>query len=298
MALCLAISLIVNRHFNPYDQLVRYKWWYRNGYMSSTGQCFDIGAATRQALDEFERRQRIFAQQFQLPLESLDYITDQQLLSQFPVDCGKKDAAGNGGLMRLAPIPLFFWRHPKKAVEYSGYSASITHGDRKAYDACRFYGALIVAAIRGESKADLLDRDFYQNHKDWFGNTPLHEDVKKVAAGSYKKKNGYDDGIRGKGYVLESLKAALWAFWSDEDSFEKGVLAAVNLGDDADTTAAIYGQLAGAYYGYRALPPKWVKHVYARKFIICLSKWIVYEGGRWFQRRASTSITSNPVSKL
>jgi ADP-ribosylglycohydrolase len=298
MTLCLAISLIFNGDFNPYDQLVRYKWWYRNGYMSSTGQCFDIGAATKQALHEFERRQRAFAEKFQLPFEDLDYLTNKEILTQFQVDCGNKDAAGNGGLMRLAPVPLFFWRDPKKAVEYSGISAEITHGDQKAYDACRFYGALIVAAIRGESKADLLHRDFYRNHKDWFGGTPLHEDVKQIIAGSYKRKNGYEDGIRGKGYVLESLKAALWAFWSDEDSFEKGVLAAVNLGDDADTTAAIYGQLAGAYYGYRGLPQKWVKHVYARKFITCLSQWIVYKGERWFQRESSTLITSNPKSKL
>jgi len=298
MALCLAISLIVSHDFNPYDQLVRYKWWYKNGYMSSTGQCFDIGSSTKQSLHEFERRQHVFAQKFQLPLEDLDYLNDKNILSHFEVDCGKPDAAGNGGLMRLAPVPLFFWRYPEKAVEYSGFSTTITHGDRKAYDACRFYGALIVAAIRGESKAELLDRDFYQKHKDWFGNTTLHEDVKHIVEGSYKKKNGYEDGIRGKGYVLESLKAALWAFWSDEDSFEKGVLAAVNLGDDTDTTAAIYGQLAGAYYGYTKLPEKWVKHVYARNFITCLSKWIVYEGERWFPKGSSTLTTPNTISKL
>ncbi|CAF1331207.1 unnamed protein product [Rotaria sordida] len=58
MALCLANSLIARQDFVPYDQLVRYKWWYRHGYMSSTGNCFDIGAATRQSIEEFETRQR------------------------------------------------------------------------------------------------------------------------------------------------------------------------------------------------------------------------------------------------
>jgi ADP-ribosylglycohydrolase len=298
MALCLAISLVVCRDLNPYDQLVRYKWWYRKGYMSSTGQCFDIGSATRQSIQEFERRQHGFAQKFQLPLEQIDYLNDKNILTDFDVNCGKKDAAGNGGLMRLAPIPLFFWRNPPKAVEYSGRSTLTTHGDRKAYDACRFYGALIVAAIHGESKANLLHRDFYQKHRDWFGSTPLHEDVKLIAEGSYKQQNGYDDGIRGKGYVLDSLRAALWAFWSDEDSFEKGVLAAVNLGDDTDTTAAIYGQLAGVYYGYSKLPERWVKRIYARELIKCLSEWMVYEGERWFERLTSTSKTPIPVSKL
>ncbi|CAF5131971.1 unnamed protein product, partial [Rotaria sp. Silwood1] len=79
-------------------------------------------------------------------------------------------------------------------------------------------------------------------------------EIKRIAEGSYQKKGGYKDGIRGKGYIVNALEAALWAFWSDNDSFEQGVLAAVNLGDDTDTTAAIYGQLAGAYYGYKNLP--------------------------------------------
>jgi hypothetical protein len=115
--------------------------------------------------------------------------------------------------------------------------------------------------------------------------------------GSYKtKKKGYDDGIRGKGFVVFSLEAALWAFWSDGDSFEKGALAAVNLGDDADTTAAIYGQLAGTYYGYKKLPGKWVEQVYARKFIHCLSEWIVYEGQIWAQNYQSTSTTNSHSS--
>ena len=287
MALCLASSLISCHDFNPYDQLVRYKWWYRNGYMSSTGQCFDIGAATKQSLHEFERRQSEFAKKYRIPLENIDYLSDPKILPYFDVLCGDSEAAGNGGLMRLAPVPLFFWQYPTKAVEYSGFSAIITHGDRKASDACRFYGALIVAALQGESKSELLHRDFYRKHQDWFGGVPLHEDVQKIAEGSYMKKNGYEDGIRGKGYVLDSLKAALWAFWSDEDSFEKGVLAAVNLGDDTDTTAAIYGQLAGAYYGYTALPQRWTKHIYAEKFIVCLSKWIAYEGERWLQKKQS-----------
>ncbi|CAF1108879.1 unnamed protein product [Rotaria sordida] len=105
--------------------------------------------------------------------------------------------------------------------------------------------------------------------------------VKQIAEGSYKKPGGYDDGIRGKGYIINALEAALWAFWSDDDSFERGALAAVNLGDDTDTTAAIYGQLAGAYYGYKKLPQYWVQYIYAKKFMLNLSNWIAYEGEMW-----------------
>ncbi|CAF2382826.1 unnamed protein product [Rotaria sp. Silwood2] len=302
MALCLAISLIVRRGFVPYDQLVRYKWWLESGYMSSTGRCFDIGAATSQSLHEFMRRQTIFAKKHHIPIEKLDYLSDHDHLRMFQVHCSTSGVAGNGALMRLAPVPLFFHNYPKDAIEFSGYSGQITHGDTKAYDACRYYGALICATLHDYTKKQLLDEDFYNKHKEWFGDKPLCKEIKKISEGSYKKEGGYKDGIRGKGYIVNALEAALWAFWSDNNSFEKGVLAAVNLGDDTDTTAAIYGQLAGAYYGYKNIPIKWVEHVYAKKFILNLSRWIVYEGVNWKKTEIllpspqSAVSTSNPLS--
>jgi ADP-ribosylglycohydrolase len=287
MALCLANSLVARRDYVPYDQLVRYKWWYQEGYMSSTGSCFDIGSATKHSLQEFERRQKEFAKKHKIPFEEIDFLSDPALLDKFDVNCSEDGVAGNGPLMRLAPVPLFFYLHPVDAVEYSGRSGKITHGDKKAYDACRYYGALIVAAVNGASRDELLDKRFYENHKKWFGDKSLHSDIINIAHGSYQKKEGYAEGIRGKGYIVSALEAALWAFWSDEGSFAKGVLAAVNLGDDTDTTAAIYGQLAGAHYGYKNLPEKWAEQVYAKDFIGCLSKWMVYEGKRWALKQST-----------
>ncbi|CAF3594939.1 unnamed protein product [Rotaria sordida] len=280
MALCLASSLVAHRGFNSYDQLVRYKWWFKKGYLSSIGECFDIGASTKRSLLEFEIRQYDFAHKYNISDDQIDYLTPSQS-EKFNVICSEKDVAGNGALMRLAPVPLFFYRHPKHAINYCKISARLTHDDQRAYDACRYYGALIVAILRGENKNDLLDNNFYSNHIDWFQYEPLHPDIMKVVQGSYKKEHGYDQGIRGAGYIVNALEAALWAFRFDEGSFEKGVLAAVNLGEDTDTTAAIYGQLAGAYYGYNQLPKKWLKHLYGHNFIQCLSKWIAYEGERW-----------------
>ncbi|CAF4577320.1 unnamed protein product [Rotaria socialis] len=277
MALCLAISLVARRGFVAYDQLVRYKWWYKHGYMSSTGLCFDIGSATSQSLNEFEKRQKVLAIEKKIPFEQLDYLSDPELLKDFNIFCSQEGAAGNGALMRLAPVPLFYHRNPKVAVKNSGISGLITHGDPKAYDSCRYFGAIIVAALQGEPKSSLLDDKFYDNHKDWFDNEPLHPDVQNVAQGSFKRAGGYEDGIRGKGYIINALEAALWAFWSDEDSFEKGVLRAVNLGDDTDTTAAIYGGLAGAHYGYKSLPKRWLDDIYAKNLITCVCKWMTHE---------------------
>ncbi|CAF1000799.1 unnamed protein product [Adineta steineri] len=286
MALCLASSLIVRQDYDPYDQLVRYKWWFREGYMSSTGKCFDIGVATKSSLLEFERRQANVAKKYHISSDALDLTSDPAHLIDFDVKCSADDAAGNGALMRLAPVPLFFYQYPIYAVEYSGHSGEITHGDQKAYDACRYYGALIVAAVKGETKKDLLDENFFDKHIKWFDNKPLHPQVEHIARGSYKKAKGYDAGIRGTGYIINALEAALWAFWSDDGSFKKGVLAAINLGDDTDTTAAIYGQLAGACYGYEELP-KWKEEIYAKEFIKCLSKWIAYEGTQWSPKKLS-----------
>jgi ADP-ribosylglycohydrolase len=267
--------------------------------MSSTGKCFDIGAATKRSLEEFEQRQRVFGQKYNISPKQIDFLSNHEFISQFNVDCSEKGVAGNGALMRLAPVPLFFYRYPNHAVEFSGVSGRITHGDQSAYDACRYYGALIVAALHGEKKEKLLADNFYSEHEDWFNNKPLHSDIIKIAEGSYKKPGGYEDGIRGKGYIVHALEAALWAFWADKNSFERGVLAAVNLGDDTDTTAAIYGQLAGAYYGYEKLPPNWLKSVYAQNFIRCLSQWIVYEGEIWEpeKSRAFISVSSTPQAQ-
>ncbi|CAF1312862.1 unnamed protein product [Adineta ricciae] len=281
MALCLASSLISENGFNPYNQMVRYKWWHRYGYLSSTGHCFDIGQTTRQALTEFANRQRNLKVAYHC---QNDYETDMLALDSvertfnFNISCSDPDSAGNGALMRLAPIPLFYFQSPLIAIESAGRSAALTHANQKAVDACRYYAALIIAALRGSTKDELLDKNFYINHKDWFGEDKLHDDVQTIIQGSFKKKGGYNEGIRGKGYVINSLEAALWAFWADEDSFEKGALNAVNLGDDTDTTAAIHGQLAGAFYGYDKIPKEWLEKLYAHDFLVTVAEWLHFMG--------------------
>jgi ADP-ribosylglycohydrolase len=295
MALCLASSLITQNGYNPYDQMVRYKWWFKYGYLSSTGNCFDIGKATRQSLMEFSTRQQSLKIPYRCRSEyEVDTLTldSVERIEAFDVHCGDQDSAGNGALMRLAAVPLFYFQRPTIAVEYAGRSAALTHASKKAIDACRYYAALIIGALRRLSKDQLLNRNFYSTYKDWFGEEPLDADIKLVAEGSFKRNGGYADGIRGKGYVVNALEAALWAFWSDEGSFEKGALAAVNLGDDTDTTAAIYGQLAGAYYGHENIPKDWIKKLYAHDLIVCMSEWIHFQG----QQHGSTNFEDQSIS--
>ncbi len=93
---------------------------------------------------------------------------------------------------------------------------------------------------------------------------PLCPRIAEIAAGSFLRREPPE--IRGTGYVVQSLEAALWAFARGDD-FRSGVLLAVNLGDDADTTGAIYGQLAGAHYGVGGIPAHWRERIARRDTI-------------------------------
>jgi ADP-ribosylglycohydrolase len=172
MALCLAESLIECQGFDPVDQLNRYCRWYREGYLSSTGRCFDIGNTTRAALERFERTREPY--------------------------CGFADphTAGNGSLMRLAPVPLFFARNPKEAVERAGDSSRTTHGAREAVDACRYLAGLIVGTVQDRSKDELLSPGFCPVPGIW-NEVPLAPKIAAVAAGSFRTKD--PPAIRGAG---------------------------------------------------------------------------------------------------
>ena len=243
MALCLAESLVERKGFNPVDQLERYTYWYRHGHLSSTGSCFDIGNTVRQALLRFEKTREPY--------------------------CGSTDprSAGNGSIMRLAPVPLFYALNPTKAIEKSGESSRTTHQAKTCIDACRYFGGLIVGAVSGVPKDELLSKRYSPVPGYWSEN-PLIKEIDDVAAGSFRVLE--PPAIKGTGYVVKSLEAALWAFYKT-DSFKEGCLLAVNLGDDADTTGAVYGQIAGAFYGEEGIPAAWKKRLAHRSLIESLA---------------------------
>ncbi len=243
MALCLAASLVERKGFDARDQMERYLRWRDEGYMSSKGECFDIGNTVSSALRQFEATGNPFA-------GSTDPRT-----------------AGNGSIMRLAPVPLFYAHNPREAIEKSAESSRTTHRAQPAVDACRYLGALIVGAIYGHSKEELLS-PYYSPNPDYWKQYPLTIEIDEIAAGSFKHRNPPE--IRGTGYVVQSLEAALWAFYHS-NSFREGCLLAVNLGDDADTTGAVYGQLAGAFYGEQGIPQAWRSRLAQRHLIESLA---------------------------
>jgi ADP-ribosyl-[dinitrogen reductase] hydrolase len=241
MALCLAESLIEKREFDPNDQMGRYCRWWKEGYLSSTETCFDIGITVKTALASYLRSGEPFA-------GSTDPFT-----------------AGNGSLMRLAPVVLAFRRNFESAIHNAGESSRTTHAAPTTVDACRYFAGLLLGALAGRSKDELLNSFFCPApDQEYWKRNSLSPEIAEIANGSFKQKE--PPAIIGSGFVVRSLEAALWAFYRS-DSFREGAVRAVNLGNDADTTGAIYGQLAGAFYGVNAIPKEWMERLARREFI-------------------------------
>ena len=238
MALCLAESLIECRGFNPRDQMERYVRWWRHGDWSSTGHCFDIGTTVSAALRRFESTADPFSGS-----------TDPR-------------AAGNGSLMRLAPVPMWWAGDEVQAVHEAARCSRTTHGAPACVDACRYFAAILCGALRACSKEELLAPQYWRHG-------PLMSRIEEIRQGSFLRKE--PPAIRGTGYVVESLEAVLWAF-AKSTNFEDGALLAVNLGDDADTTGAIYGQIAGAYYGEEGIPERWRAVLHRGKEIAAMAE--------------------------
>lgn len=241
MALCLATSLVECTGFDAKDQMDRYLRWYEEGYLSSNGRCFDIGNTVRQALDHYR------------------YTADPFSGSTHP------QSAGNGSIMRLAPVAMFFYPDVEAIWRYAADSSRTTHGAAECLDACRLFGDILYRALRGADKEDCLSA------------TPPERlaspAIQAIARGEYRHKTVAQ--IKGSGYVVSSLEAALWCFWASE-SYEAAILAAANLGDDADTTAAICGQVAGAFYGEQGIPDRWLEKLAMRQEITVLAEQLTH----------------------
>jgi ADP-ribosyl-[dinitrogen reductase] hydrolase len=222
MALCLADSLLACGGFDAKDQMDRYWRWGSEGYNSTRPHAFGIGKTVAGALRRYQRTGDPW--------------------------CGSEDpwTSGNGSLMRLSPIPMFYAHDLAAARQFATLSSRTTHGSGACLDACRHFATLLVRALNGEnSKEQLLLSD---RAGDWL------VEMQPIVLGDFRTKP--IEEINGSGYVIESLEAALWCFWHT-NSFQEAVLMAANLGNDSDTTAAICGQIAGAYYGLSAIPSAW-----------------------------------------
>lgn len=249
MALCLADSLIASDcRFDSVDLMQRFERWFRDGENSVTGRCFDIGNITRRALDRFAET--------------------GETAGLLPPDVRE---AGNGTLMRLGPVAIIAAPDIDHAVHLADRQSRTTHRAELAHDACQLFASMLVEAISGAGKHDVL--------------RPRKAEglLGPVAAGSWRRKSR--DEIVSSGYVLATLEASLWCV-DRTDSFAEAVLLAANLGDDADTVAAVTGQLAGALYGRAAIPAEWLDRLAWRDHIETLARKLLTLGEKCLAARA------------
>jgi ADP-ribosyl-[dinitrogen reductase] hydrolase len=227
MALALADSLAACGGLDEQDLLARFSEWWRKGTYSCTGTCFDIGGTTAQAIRRWEQTKA-------------DH-------------CGSTDpnSAGNGSLMRLSPVALLFWRDRPALRDAAARHSSTTHAAAEAVDACVVYAEMIADAIEGRPRSEVLAGP----------GGPRSGAIGPIIEGAWRGKPR--PAVSASGYVAHALEAALWSV-GRAPRFDRAVLHAANLGQDADTTAAITGQLAGALGGQSAIPEVWLSRLALR----------------------------------
>ena len=244
MALCIADSLLAQGRYDSFDVMDRYQRWFSEGYRSSTDRCFDIGGQVRAALFDYEHKQRV------------------------PVTAERTNSAGNGAIMRLAPVVIagFEHREIREIVATAGLSARETHYSVEAEAATEVFAALLVGALLGWAPEHIINVG-------WASTGPAFDEVAaRVISTDPAERAAWEKNT--SGYIVNGLRLAVHGLL-DFGSFDEAVLAIANMGGDADTNAAIYGQLGGAYFGVEAIPASWRSTLYQGEEIDALARVLV-----------------------
>lgn len=182
---------------------------------------------------------------------------------------------GNGSLMQIHPFSLFLYTKGNFDLQIIHNASALTHAHKRSQMACGIYSFVLwellkspskAAVVRGLSKAKRFYHEwdemksYYKMLFRRIGLTELHfEDPDTFERAKH-------DEIKSSGYVVDTIEAAIWCLMNTH-SYKECVLTAVNLGDDTDTIAAISGGLAGALYGYEAIPQEWRNTLIKRDYI-------------------------------
>ena len=225
------------------DIMIKFGEWYYKDKYTPTGEMFDVGNTCSYAIDNY------FA--YHKPTEECGLASEQ--------------SNGNGSLMRIHPFSLMAYCDKGSRDDWENIidkASALTHAHERSKLGCRIYTEILFSLIETPSKSSVklaLNKVFCKYKA-------LGE------SGRYKRLFTHDfdklprDEIRSTGYVVDTLEAAVWCLLTT-DSYCECVLKAVNLGDDTDTVAAVAGGLAGALYGYDAIPKEWLDTLKRREYI-------------------------------
>lgn len=236
LALCIIDSINKTKSFDLKSQMYNFRKWWHEGFMSSTGFCFDIGNTTKKALTRFDK--------------------EDIAIAGMP-----NDPATNGAIMRLAPVSFYFHKSLNNAIKYSMIHTQTTHGALEAVEASAILTYVLLMSLAGKSKQEILKFTHFE--------FKLQSKILEIKNGSFKNKS--ESEISGKGLAFDTLEAALYAFYHS-DNFLDGLIIAVNLGEDTDTVGAVYGQIAGCFYGLQAIPTNLVTELHEMNKIMIMTK--------------------------
>jgi ADP-ribosylglycohydrolase len=240
LTFCLAEALTEDFDLNIIGK--NFVKWVTENYWTPRGSVFDIGIATRQAIDRLAKGEK------------------PDLAGGFDVSSN-----GNGSLMRILPLVFYIFDKPiSERYQITKQVSSITHGHIRSVIACFYYLEFARQIILGVDKFEI-----YENLKAEISNHLNSLSINPSEISLYQrilKENVYkltDQEISSSGYVLHTLEASIWCLLTTEN-FREATLKAVNLGEDTDTTGAVTGGLAGLLYGYDNIPQTWTESI-ARK---------------------------------
>ena len=228
MALCLADSILDKQGYDSYDVMDRYANWLDNGYRSSTGVCFDIGNQVSSAISSYKTSPEVASNEL------------------------RTESAGNGCIMRLAPVVVASIAADnglEVTMQLAAISGRETHYSVLAEEATALFAGLLFNAVKANTKDRVLQFDV--------STKPSAQLLTVIQNASHKT----ESQLKPTGFVVDTLEVAVWAFMTT-DNFKDGALKAVNLGGDSDTIGAVYGQLAGAYYGLSGIPQDWLDQLH------------------------------------
>jgi ADP-ribosylglycohydrolase len=239
LTLCLADS-IVSRGFDPDDFGKRAVGWLDRGIWTADGRAFDAGGATRRAIGRIR----------------------SGMPAVLAGGRGENDN-GNGALMRILPASIWLARLPEPArLRAVAAFSAVTHGHPRSMLAAWLHCLLAARLLDGAAPVKAYELAMEEAR----ALLPSLPEPLRVEAGAFARvldgglASVPSSGIRGSGYVVHCLEASVWCLIKNAD-FRSTVLAAVNLGEDADTTGAVAGGLAGLAYGRAALPSEWTREL-------------------------------------
>lgn len=258
MAIATMAGIIEKGEADPDDIMARFVKWELKGAYTPFGEAFDQGGTCTSAIYNY--------------IEKRDINT-----------CGSTGeyANGNGALMRIMPVCLYYYDRQKKvctsedeAIHGIHMISGLTHNHLRSQMCCGIYYFCVKSILDGVEKGNasslisLLQEGIDRGLK-YYG-----QDIRNLTEMAYlgrlfhlaEFKDLSEDKIRSTGYVIDTIEAAVWCL-INTNTFEECLLKAVNLGDDADTVGAVAGGLAGLYYGYDAIPAEWIKVIKKREWI-------------------------------